>query len=70
MHTTHTDSELPATVSVEQAAELVGISRRHAYQLANSGDLPAVRFGRTIRVPTHRLLELLAGTEPLKPEAA
>jgi len=42
--------------SVEAAAHLMGIGRDKAYQLANAGNLPIVRFGRRILV--HRgLLE-------------
>ena len=51
----------PSMLTVEQAAKVACISRRHAYHLVASGDLPSVRFGKAIRVPAHRLLELLEG---------
>lgn len=56
---------LPPTLSVEQAAELVGIGRNAAYRAAATGDLPAIRIGRRLRVPTARLLQMLGlrGTE-------
>lgn len=51
--------ELPATVSVERASEILGISRRSAYRAAANGELPTLRLGRRLLVPRVRLLELL-----------
>jgi excisionase family DNA binding protein len=50
---------LPPTISVEQAGELLGISRRSAYRAAARGELPTFKVGRRLRVPTARLLDLL-----------
>jgi excisionase family DNA binding protein len=50
---------LPPTISVEEAGELLGISRRSAYRAASTGELPVLRLGRRLLVPTARLLELL-----------
>lgn len=50
---------LPVTISVEDVAELLGISARSAYRAARSGELPALRLGRRVLVPTARLLELI-----------
>ena len=50
---------LPPTLSVEEAGRLCGISRNAAYRAAHRGELPSLRLGRCIRVPTARLLELL-----------
>jgi excisionase family DNA binding protein len=38
-------------VRVSEAARLLSLSRSKAYQLINSGELPAVRIGKTMRVP-------------------
>ncbi len=50
--------ELPPFVTVEQASDVLGISRTAAYALANrwlatagSEGLPVIRLGRTLRVP-------------------
>jgi excisionase family DNA binding protein len=50
---------LPALLKVEQASALMGISRSAAYRAVAAGDLPSVRFGCRLYVPTTRLLELL-----------
>jgi excisionase family DNA binding protein len=50
---------LPGLLKVEQASVLMGISRSAAYRAVAAGDLPSVRFGCRLYVPTARLLELL-----------
>jgi excisionase family DNA binding protein len=50
---------LPGLLKVEQASALMGISRSAAYRAVTAGDLPSVRFGGRLYVPTARLLELL-----------
>jgi excisionase family DNA binding protein len=52
-------SDLPPLLSVEQACELLGVSRSVGYRAAACGDLPTLRWGRRVYVPTARLLELL-----------
>lgn len=43
------------TLTVPEAARLLGIGRNAAYDLIRRGELPHVRFGRTIRVPRSAL---------------
>lgn len=50
---------LPPTITVEHAGELLGLSRSAAYRAADKGELPTIRFGRRLFVPTPRLLTLL-----------
>ena len=57
--------ELPPTISVEEAGELLGISRRSAYRAAARGQLPTLRIGRRLLVPTQRLLDLLGLERPV-----
>ncbi|MGI8575305.1 MAG: helix-turn-helix domain-containing protein [Egibacteraceae bacterium] len=52
-------SELPPTISIERAGEIIGVSRRSAYRAAERGQLPTFRVGRRLLVPTARLLDLL-----------
>jgi excisionase family DNA binding protein len=51
--------QLPALLRVEQAGELLGLSRSAAYRAAAGGDLPTIRFGRRLYVPTARLLAMV-----------
>src|SRR5262249_54132377 len=48
------------TMRVEEAARLLGISRGLAYELVNRGELPALRLGRRLVVPTEALEDLVA----------
>ena len=49
--------------TVDQAAELLGISRAHAYELVARGELEHVRLGRRIVVPK-RVIDDLVGAHP------
>ncbi|MBY5161459.1 helix-turn-helix domain-containing protein [Salsipaludibacter albus] len=52
-------TQLPPTLSVEEASELLGISLRSAYKAAQTGELPTLRLGRRLLVPTPKLLRML-----------
>jgi excisionase family DNA binding protein len=47
------------TLTVEEAAQLLGISRALGYELVARGELPHVRLGRRIVVPRRALDDLL-----------
>ena len=72
MTTTLPDPTVEPTMSVERAAEIVGLGRRAAYAAAirfiESGGaegLPALRFGRALRIPTAPLLRMVGlGGDP------
>jgi excisionase family DNA binding protein len=53
------------TYTVEEAAELLGVSRGSAYQAAREGQLPTLRLGRRLLVPRDALEQMLtaAGTD-------
>jgi excisionase family DNA binding protein len=51
------------TISVEDAAHLLGISRGLAYEAARRGELPVIRLGRRLLVPRARLLELVGTSD-------
>ena len=58
------------TCSVEEAAEIVGISRSKAYECVRDGTLPSIRFGRRIVVPVSALLQLIGDDLPDSVEPA
>lgn len=52
------------TVTVTQAAVMLGISRTSAYERVRRGEIPTVRLGRRLLVPKARLLAMLDGEPP------
>lgn len=65
------EHENSLTMSVDSAAQLLGISRGLAYEMVRQKKIPALRFGRIIRVPRYALEQLLSkGIEELNNEAA
>lgn len=57
-------ADMPAVLTVEEAAKVLRIGRTAAYDAVRRGDLPVIRVGRILRVPRHRLEQLL-GELPL-----
>jgi excisionase family DNA binding protein len=47
------------TLTVEEAAQLLGVSRSYAYELVRQGALPCLRLGRRIVIPVRALEALL-----------
>ncbi|HLX87462.1 MAG TPA: helix-turn-helix domain-containing protein [Acidimicrobiales bacterium] len=50
-------------MTVEEAGALCGLSRSSAYDAVRRGELPVLRFGRRLMVPTARLRVML-GIDP------
>ena len=53
------DVEERLTVTVEEAARMLGISRNSAFEAARRGDIPTLRIGRRLLVPKVALQALL-----------
>jgi excisionase family DNA binding protein len=51
------------TITVTRTARVLGISRSSAYEAIGRGEIPAIRFGNRIVVPTAALRALL-GLDP------
>lgn len=52
-------AESPVLLTVKEAAERMRVSKMTVYRLINSGDVGAVRFGRTLRVAAADVERLL-----------
>jgi hypothetical protein len=52
------------TVSVPVGGACLGLSRNASYEAAKRGDLPTIRIGRRVVVPTAPLLRMLGASEP------
>lgn len=59
----------PALPIVE-AGGWVGLGRTASYEAAKRGELPTLRFGRRLMVPTAKLLALLGLDSDQRPPAA
>jgi excisionase family DNA binding protein len=53
--------EVSMTMTVSEAARVLGISRSSAYECVRRGELRAVRLGRRLVVPRSAVTELLQG---------
>lgn len=51
------------TLSIAEAAKLLGVGRNQAYEAARRGEIPTIRIGNRILVPRAALDRLLAGRE-------
>ncbi|WP_308491773.1 helix-turn-helix domain-containing protein [Microbacterium terrisoli] len=54
-------AELPDVqfLTVAEVAELMRVSKMTVYRLVHAGELPAVRFGRSYRVPESAVAEVM-----------
>jgi len=50
-------------LTVEEAAQRLGIGRTLAWRMVRSGELPSVRLGRLVRVPEQSLIDWLKRRE-------
>lgn len=57
MSTTTTDER--RTLTVEEAARILGVGRTAAYAAVRSGEIPSIKLGRRVLIPRHALLALL-----------
>lgn len=58
-----TDWRDRATLTVEQAASVLGIGRSAGYLGASRGEIPTIRVGRRLLVPVGQLRALLGENE-------
>jgi excisionase family DNA binding protein len=54
------DPEQRPTLSVDEAAFVLGVSRGSAYQAIRNGEIPVIGLGKRLRVPTAALRRMLA----------
>ena len=52
--------DLPLTLTVEEAGQILRVGRNTAYDLVRCGQLPSVRVGKQIRIPRQALLDYLS----------
>ena len=52
-------SDTRLTLTIQEAAERLGIGRSAAYEAARAGELPTIRIGRRLVVPKAALEQML-----------
>jgi excisionase family DNA binding protein len=58
------------TLSIEEAAKVLGIGRNLCYDRVKTGEIPVIKIGRRLLVPRSALEKLLANPKPLNPTPA
>ena len=66
----HYVAQLPLVLTVEEAAERLGVGRTVMYALVSSGAVESVRIGRLRRVPADALVDFLDGLRNRRPGGA
>lgn len=56
------NTEYPPAISVHDAARIFQVTPATAYAWVRNGELPSIRLGGRIRIPTARLADLLGVT--------
>lgn len=58
------DPATEPTIAVNRGAAVLGIGLRNAYDAIERGDIPSIRVGRRIVIPTRKFLEKFDLLEP------
>lgn len=58
----------PSFLTVAEVAEMARVSRMTVYRMVHAGELPAIRVGRSYRVPAAAVRRMLSEGEPWGPE--
>lgn len=62
------DPEVEPWLSIPAAGEIFGLGRAASYEAARRGDLPTIRLGKRLLVPTAKLRAMLGLN--MEPEAS
>ena len=57
--------EQKLTLSVEEAAKVLGIGRNLCYDKVKTGEIPAIKIGKRLLVPRRALEKLLEEPKPI-----
>lgn len=65
--------EVPTLPLWPDVGQILGLGKNHTYQAAEAGEIPVLRFGRSLRVPTaelRRMLRIDPSSGDLRPQPA
>ncbi|MHB8144002.1 MAG: helix-turn-helix domain-containing protein [Thermoleophilia bacterium] len=57
------EQNLPLLLNIQQAAQMAHVGRSRAYKFAADGTWPAIKIGRSLRIPRAGLLDWIARME-------
>lgn len=63
-------STAPRFLTVAEVAEMARVSRMTVYRMVHAGELPAIRVGKSFRVPEAAVQEMLSEGLPLPESSA
>ena len=55
--------EIPLTLTVDEAGQLLRIGRNNMYRLVNSGQIQSIKVGRKILIPRNALVRILSAID-------
>lgn len=59
----YTDEQVPLILSVNDVADILGLSRAYAYNLFHTAGFPAIRIGKRMMVRKEKFYEWLLAQE-------
>lgn len=54
-----TDSSAMVFLTVQEVADLMRVSSMTVYRMVHSGEIPAIRFGRSFRIPQSAVTHIM-----------
>jgi excisionase family DNA binding protein len=54
-----TDSSAMRFLTVQEVADLMRVSSMTVYRMVHAGEIPAIRFGRSFRIPHSAVLKIM-----------
>jgi excisionase family DNA binding protein len=54
-----TDSSAMKFLTVQEVADLMRVSSMTVYRMVHSGEIPAIRFGRSFRIPQSAVVNIM-----------
>ena len=50
-------------LTVQEVADLMRVSTMTVYRMVHAGEIPAIRFGRSFRIPANAVRQIVATTD-------
>lgn len=50
-------------LTVQEVADLMRVSTMTVYRMVHAGEIPAIRFGRSFRIPANAVSQIVANTD-------